>query len=225
MKIVRIIITFIQVALLASSLLAQNVNIGLRTGVTHYTISNELTSDDANYMTGLLFAVPIEFKISKGFSIQPELQYIQKGVSFDLQDDDDREVKFTGRSNYLELPVLFKGNLVKQNFGLHIYAGPAIGYGLNQKGILTPASGDKVKEKIEWIDEGAVQDQRWDFSATGGIGASFNAGVGTIVVDARYSYDFNDNTKFETNEPTDWEESKNHGFNLSVGYMIPLGAR
>lgn len=202
--------------------LSQGLSIGIRTGAAYYTVKNDLADENAQFDLGVDVAVPLEWSITSAFSIQPELHYTQKGVAFKTTGDGvERRLVF--KTNYLELPILFKADHGTDQFSCYLFVAPSVGYALNRHVAERVGSIEKVKEDIDFIKDGPAQDRRWEFSAIGGIGMKLKAGPGHVVADARYSLGLTDDTKFDGEEPSDWKETTNRGCILSVGYMIPLG--
>ena len=97
----------------------------------------------------------------KNFSVQPELNYVQKGTKIKGVDG-----KSTYKFNYLEVPVL-----AKYSFGpVYVDAGPSLG--------LRIARNDNAKTFTDT--------KRLDFGVQGGLGVAVPAGPGKIVLDGRY---------------------------------------
>jgi hypothetical protein len=198
----------------------QQVSIGLRAGATYFTLHDEQL-DDALYDLGMDFALPVEISLSTVFSVQPELHFTQKGTAFE-HTTDGVDQRIALKTNYLELPVLLKANYGGDRFQCNLFVAPSLGYALNRYATEKVGDADKVREDIDFVEEGPVQSQRWDVSVLGGIGASLQAGPGRIVIDARYSFGLTDSAKFEEDRPADWSRTTNRGCTLSVGYMVPL---
>jgi len=217
MKISRIIPLFV-LLFAATTAFSQQASIGLRTGASYFKVHYDDFETEPDYTMGLDIAIPVEFQLSSVFSIQPELHFTQKGVAFDSGEDNSIAVK----TNYLELPVLLKARYGIERYQLYAFAAPSVGYATNRF-VVDKTGDEREKEDLDFVTDGDIQDQRWEFGVVGGIGASFQAGVGSIVIDARYAMDLNDDTKFENDEPDDWKKATNRGCTLSVGYMIPIG--
>lgn len=127
-----------------------------------------------------------------GFSIQPELNFINKGTS--LKTTTGREKL---NQNYLELPVL-----AKYSYGLvYVNAGPYIGLRL----------GEGNKEKLAYGDT-----KRFDLGVQMGGGLAIPAGPGKVILDARYSLGLNNIAE------TSGINIKNRGIMVSAGYAITL---
>ncbi len=217
----RINVLFLLLSFFYSTTQAQEVSVGLRAGATYFTIHNDDFNGANKFTMGLDLAIPVEVSFNSVFSIQPELHYTQKGASFDVMED-GQEQELTFRTDFLELPVLFKANYGTDAIRCFAFVGPSFGYAIKRQVIQDMDGSDAVKEEIEFINNGEAQDRRWELGAVGGIGVAFKAGPGAFVVDARYALDFIDDVKFSGERPADLERSTNRGCTLSVGYKIPL---
>lgn len=149
--------------------------IGLRAGLN---LSNMYVGDDittnkmkVGYHVGL-FA---KFPISRGFSIQPELLYSNKGSELNFGQENG-EYRFN--LNYIELPVLLAFN-VGENF--HINVGPYVGY-LAKADITLLKNGDF--DDLTDLNENAFN--RWDVGGTAGVGFDFDK----FTIGARYNLGF-----------------------------------
>ena len=201
---------------------AQGLSIGLRTGATYYILHNEEISEEAKYSMGVNVAIPVEISLSPIFSIQPELHFIQKGVQFkDVLDGQVQTIDV--KTNYLELPLLFKASFGGERLGFYTFAGPSIGYATNRFVSEKLGRQDRVREEVDFIEGETASSRRWDISATVGLGGRIEADVGSLVLDVRYSLGFSDNTQFTDDKPENWNKTTNRGCTVSVGYMLPIG--
>ncbi|MDR2282078.1 MAG: PorT family protein [Sphingobacterium sp.] len=137
--------------------------------------------------------VNIHTKIA-GFSIQPELNFVQKGS--EINGKDGRKIDYN--TSYLELPVLAKYSIGP----LFVNAGPAIGLRLSDS--------NKAKEAIG-------KTKSIDFGVQMGLGAALPVGPGKVIVDGRYNLGLT-NVSDVSNR-----NIKNRGILVSLGYAIPLG--
>ena len=221
MKLVKTLIITLEILLAVGTAFSQNMSIGLRTGTTYFTLNNDEINNDAKYTMGFNLAIPFEYKLSANFSIQPELHFTQKGVLFEGMEE-GQKIETAVKTNYLELPVLLKAQNGTDKFSYYLFLAPSVGYATNRFLTEKIGGGDREKTDVDFIDTENAKSQRWEFSAIGGIGGSVKAGIGSIILDIRYSYGLTDNTKFKNDKPDDWEKTTNRGCTLSVGYMIPL---
>ena len=105
-------------------------------GATYARISYE-DNEDYKPIVGLTVGVGYNILVSKNLSVQPELNFVQKGSSSTDSYTDFpygggfENIKLTTKTRlgYLQVPILVKMNLGKFYFN----AGPSIGYGLKGK--------------------------------------------------------------------------------------------
>lgn len=222
MKLSKVVFTSLFILSLLGSGNAQQTTIGIRAGYSLYTVKSDLFELDNKYTGGLNLAIPLTIPISERYAVQPELQFIQKGVAFKYE-----EAGITTRTalktNYLELPILFKANFSMGKMQLNALVGPSVGYAINRFVSQKIGEGSRETESVDFIKEGNATDQRWDLGLVGGVGASMPLGKGALVFDLRYNLDLNDDAKFEGDKPAGYKKSTNRGFLVSAGYVIPIG--
>ena len=173
------------------------VSFGVRAGITSSGIRgdasnslNKLVDMTNGYVktadrTGFFAGVNANIPISENFSIEPGLNYTQKG--YDLKGDIAiKGLDFLGANakaslvtQYIDLPVLLKGNFG----GLILFAGPQVSY-LAQADLKTTAGLLGINILNKTIDASS-QFNRWDAAVTGGIGYQFTNGMNIMA-----SYDY-----------------------------------
>ena len=137
-----------------------------------------------------------EFGICDFVSISPELIYSRQGAR-----EKEDGVKYFGRVNYLNIPVLAKLYVLE---GLSVDLGPQFGFALNAKS-KAKHNGNTVKHKITDVNT---------FDLSFPIGLSYN--MDNFVFSARYNIGL---TNMWDKDKVD-ENLKNHVFQLSVGYCL-----
>ncbi|UTW61715.1 PorT family protein [bacterium SCSIO 12741] len=210
------------IALISSGeLQAQKLTVGLRAGTSVFKVHNEDINSKTKFTSGLAFAVPIDIQLNKRFSLQPEIAFVQKGVRFENHWETD--VRTTDvKTNYLEIPVLFKANFGKNRLKGHVFLGPSFGYATNRYTVKQIGDADKKINGVSFIDGPGAKSKRFEMNVVGGVGASFQCGPGSILLDARYSLGLTDNTKFKGEKPGVWSKTTNRGMTFSLGYSVPL---
>lgn len=170
-------------------------------------------------------AILFEIGISPLFAIQPEINYLAKGGVIRSKDSDD--FKFTLKINYLEAPLLAKFRLGSGLLKGYIIAGPSVGYALDGKSELTAGELNETgKVKFdESFGTDSRKDNRLDVSGVVGGGVQCKIGPGSIVLDARATYDFNDFNKFQDDTPDDHKKTRWEGLSLSLGYQFEFGGQ
>ncbi len=134
---------------------------------------------DENFKAGFNAGVYAKLPVTRGFSIQPELLYSNKGakLTYDLPNILGGDGEYRFNLHYVELPVMAVINVVK-NFNIH--AGPYVSYlaGAN----ITRLDDDNNVNDIS--DLKADNFNRIDYGLAGGLGFDFQ----NLTVGARYNY-------------------------------------
>lgn len=237
------------IALISISISAQTLSVIPKIGITVSTISMEETDnvpfpgfeDEIKSKIGFTIGAALNYSINDRISIQPELNFIQKGYtqksnSTWTEDDDGRLITTVTTSttkntlNYLEIPTL-----VKISFGgdtkFYVLAGPSFGIGLGGKytnDSKITESYDDVSDTFKNSDKGNIKfgdrpenaegiyiDNRLDFGLQLGGGILI---ARKILIEARYGLGLSNLYDSENNP-----ETKNRVFQLTAG--IPLTLR
>src|SRR5688572_18090157 len=200
-----------------------------RAGVTLSTSSFEpvgFTGQKSNSKLAVGFTVGAgyDFFISEKLSIQPEINFIQKGQKLEevaYPDGYEYKINTEVKFNYLEVPVLAKYKFGGQT-KFYVAAGPSVGLGLGGKysrtssfgGVPEPGMDGKIKfgdQPNDYSGDDIYVENKFDISLQVGGGVIlFNK----LLVDIRYGHGFTD--------LVDDENSKNRSLQLSVGMPISL---
>jgi hypothetical protein len=229
-------LSFLLALMVANYTIAQTM-IGVRGGVNFASFSEDVFTPvfedaDMGFMVGVDVAVFGKIALTDAFSVQPEFHWTQKGIKSTMTTQDNMDVEMTLRYNYLELPVLARADFGTETVSFNIFAGPSAGYALDGKyigknvpfGGESPSSGD-FEEELEWDTEfgdNGIKDNRWDFSAVAGLGVEYDLGSVKILLDSRYTYDFNDFVKYEETPDPEPDKFYHRGIIVSAGLAIPL---
>lgn len=151
---------------------------GIKGGLNVSNHGGEDATDMHKWKTGAVFGVFMTYAFSPQFSIQPEVLYSMKGYKWE---DTEIGYKETGKTNYIEIPVLFKYNVPTEGtMSPSLFVGPAIAF--------------LTKAEIDWEEDGEtgtedIKDfiKSSDFSVVFGAGVDFAMGEGTVTFDARYT--------------------------------------
>lgn len=208
-----------------------------RLGLTLSNTSAEEQAGTSKKMTtGFSLGVGFEFNLHPSLSVQPELNYVQKGFGFELSEQDP-DLGFTVsidnqiHINYLELPVLVKFYPNAETKSLYLLAGPSLGLGLGGKNKAQVSSsflgqsfnlsvtsdvkfGDPPASYNPDEDTDIYLDNRIDFGLQGGLGVLI---AKKVVLEARYNLGFSD--------LVDNENSKNRVLHFSVGLPINIAKK
>ncbi len=237
-KLIKVTCLFI-VLVLANQVYAQTSKLGVRAGVNVATMSENpfeyaSTEMEKDYTVGANVALFLNLPVTHTFSIQPELQWIQKGIQSEMTSADDMEVKMVYRTNYFEIPVLARVDIAAAEVvSFNVFLGPSIGYATTKKyigknaklGTEDPIEKGDFKENVEWDDEygaNGTVDNRWDFSAVAGVGLTIDAIFGDFVIDARYNMDFNDAVTYEKDPSPYPDKFTNRGISVTAGVAFPF---
>ncbi|RYF99850.1 MAG: PorT family protein, partial [Chitinophagaceae bacterium] len=133
---------------------------------------------DQNMKAGLSGGLYAKLPVARGFSLQPELLYSNKGskVTYDgLFGIGEGEYRFN--LHYVELPVMAVINVVKN---LNIQAGPYVSYLASAN--VTRINGDNESSELASLDGDDFN--RFDYGVAGGLGLD----IQNFTIGARYNY-------------------------------------
>ena len=224
----KVLLSILAVVAISISTQAQ-ISIMPKFGVTmsNFSLSNAveqaLTDGDGSLKSrlGLTGGVALNIGLGEMFSIQPELNFVQKGTKISYSGID---VEGNMILNYIELPVLAKVSFGSETVKAYVNAGPSLGLGLNGK---LKVEGETADIKFGDGDEDNVLylDNNLDFGVQFGAGVGFGVGPGQLVIDARYGLGLSNLIDATDGATKDDVKSKNRVLSFSVGYMIPFGGK
>jgi opacity protein-like surface antigen len=227
-------ITYAQITLIPKAGLTSST---VKTKVDEEGIEIEVA--DTKIKLGFTVGVGLNIPITKAFSLQPELNFIQKGFSSEWDSDEEGIVIGTLASkskltlNYLELPLLAKYtfNISKSSTQFFVEAGPSLALGVGGKAKIdnvisdgnnsTKISGEyKVKfgsDELFDIREAKEYpvENRTDVGLQLGAGTVFS---NRIMIDLRYTFGM---TNLYDVEGVDIS-IKNRVLQLTVGMPLAL---
>ena len=172
--------------------------------------------------TGALF---LDIPFSDRVSFRPEVAYVQKGVAI----KEGLDLNLGGfnlpigatiayQSQTIEIPLLFKVNLTDGAVQPYIIAGPAVSYAIDGR-IRTRATALFTSQPYDIdVNYGGMM-SRWDVGAVGGLGFAFDAGVGKLFIEGRYTQGFTRQIQV----PVVNLNVRNQGVAVSLGYSFPIG--
>lgn len=184
-----------------------DVHFGLRAGLN---LANIIKTNDNNFSTqlkpGLNAAAFLELPIVNGFSIQPELQFAQKGYKTSGSSVVNGNYEYNVTTNFIEVPILAKFTPSK-NFA--IVVGPQYSFLTSTKTNFT--SGSASYQQLVQSDNNNLRK-----NILGGV-LGFEAAADNVVFSARYNLDFQQNNgDGSSTTPT----YKNQVFALSIGLRL-----
>ena len=179
--------------------------IGIKGGLN---LTNMYVSDvsDENMKLGLNLGFFAKLPLTKGFSIQPELLYSNKGAKETYDNFIQGSGEYRFNLHYIELPVLAVINL-SNNFNIH--GGPYISY-------LAAANVKNMDNNgnIEGVDElNAENFNRIDY----GVAAGFGIDIDKVTLGARYNYGLREIGKSGSLSGELTKDSKNSAISIYIG--------
>jgi len=163
--------------------------------------------------TGL--QVGVFYNVSNGgaFSIQPEVNFSQKGIRFNEPND----IVVKRNFNYFEFNLLGKTTISTENVKAYLNLGPGVSYLMAAQNKSTITETTKVDLDMENI-------RRWDTVIHVGLGAAFRLGFeNALFVEGRYSLSIKDLNNIDDSQQPDGYKTVNHrvlGFTIGYIYYI-----
>ena len=179
---------------------------GLKAGVN---LANLYVDDveDENFKVGFTGGLFAKLPVTRGFSIQPELLYSNKGAKA-TYDNIFAEGEYRFNLHYIELPVMAVINVVKN---LNIHAGPYVSYLAAAN--VTRLDDDNNVDNVR--DLKADNFNRIDYGLAGGLGLDFQ----NLTIGARYNYGLREiGESGLSGEVT--KNSKNSVINVYLGFAF-----
>jgi hypothetical protein len=175
--------------------------------LVEYTNGAVTTGSHTGFFAGVYAGIPI----SEAVSVEPGINYTQKG--YELKGALDlKGVEFLGLNaraqlnmQYVELPVLLKVNIN----GFQVFAGPQVSY--LAKADLKTTAGVLGFNLLNRTMDATDQFNRWDAAVTGGVGYRFANGFN---VSASYDHGL---SKIDANKNFD---AYNRSFKVGVGFSF-----
>ena len=181
---------------------------------------------DFKKMTNVNFGLVAQIGLTDNFSIQPELNYVQKG--FRIQESKDITlyevpiplgVSAVTAIKYIDVPILAKYKFRGQGASGYVFAGPSVGYALNGNLETHAQVIIDIKVGSTPINLDNVNYER--FEVGGVVGAGFEVPIGNakLFAEGRYTHGFNE--VYEV--PIIGAKVKNQSFGVSAGFTVPFG--
>jgi Outer membrane protein beta-barrel domain len=178
--------------MLALTVNAQHVNIGIKGGLNIYTINNT-NNAEYNSKAGLHLGLLGHIHLAKQLALQPEIVYSGQGGKFNAAG-----VETKINLDYINIPLLLQYMF---DNGFRIQAGPQVGFLVNAKSKTNGNSTD-IKNNLKTVDFGLGAGLGYVHPPTGfGVDARYNFGLSNI----------NDNSS---------AKSDNRGFQVGVFYLF-----
>jgi hypothetical protein len=176
-KTALIAVTFLLLAI-TSQAQSPKIKFGIHAGTSIANMKYEM--DDISYSPKSTFGIQAGFvadmQLSKHISIQPGINFVQKGMKIN-DDEGGSDGKYIERISAIEIPVnvLFNSNGSYGNFFVGV--GPSISFAVAGK-YIEKADGETEKTKMEFGNDEMEDDYRaFDFGLNGMIGFEFKGGL------------------------------------------------
>jgi hypothetical protein len=198
--------TITQLLLLASACISTNVfsqtSVGFTAGASIASVRSNVsgTAKSTNSKVGFTAGVLANCGLSPNFSIQPALNFVQKGG----KENDDKSTL-----NYLEVPVNVIYN-TNAYYGFFIGAGPALSVGLSGKDTYT-YNGRTQTDDLKFGKDKDLK--RMELSANVLAGYRFPAGV-------QLALNYNLGLTNLITYPTSGDKATNRYIGIRLGYLI-----
>ncbi|QEM05941.1 PorT family protein [Mucilaginibacter rubeus] len=157
--------------------------------------SNYSSSSLAGWHAGLTFDVPIIYPLS----FAPEVLFSQKGYEVN-----DRDGKFTQRTNYIDVPLLAKFRVVR---GFNLLVGPQLTFLTSTKNTYESGLGTSV----DHIDNDASHSY-----VAGVVGVSFDINR-NVEIRGRYNIDLGENRPYADQNLPDY---RNQVWQIGLGFKF-----
>jgi hypothetical protein len=229
MKSTKQFLFFALITFFGNTFLQAQVAVGLKAGANfgnvYMTEALGNLAPDFKFATGAVAGGVVEANFGKYFAVQSELNWVQKGFKF-TEDvnipvgnlDIPAGVSATIRTNYLEIPLLAKAKLGNDIIQAYAVLGPSFGYAMNGQLITRTRLLFEFNPIHTNLNFDALDYNRLEVSAVGGLGMQVNFHGGKWFADARYTQGLTQLYNF----PVVNEQIKNRGIALSTGVMINL---
>ncbi|WP_187270913.1 porin family protein [Neolewinella aurantiaca] len=201
-------LSLLAVLFLAAPLSAQYF--GLRAGVNATDASIDFdnaeieTDGESNLMLGIFLDIPLGTDI---ISIQPELNYLNRGYSIDASLGSI--ASFERTVSFVDLGALVKLNFGRpEGIGFYVGAGPSFSYAVS--GTVTDLNGERDVD----FDADRINRSGLEFTAVGGL--TIDIGL-KLFVEGRYNGSFTDQSDLDDSE------IRQRYIGINGGVLVPLG--
>jgi hypothetical protein len=198
----------------AASAAAQNVTAGVKAGFVLNSIPDAgqvidqitgVESVDVSAKFGLTGGGFVQFAFNEGFSLQPEMLFVMKGVNLDLADNAGSA---SAKVNYLELPLFVRfDRTLNDTLRGFVMAGPSFGVKVGTGGTL-----DGVQGTSDFDIDPAIGSRDFGLAFAGGLEWE------KFLVEARYVLGLTD---IATDIYFHEDELRNRSFSIMVGLRLP----
>lgn len=197
-----ILIIAVTIVLIPTVKSQEKIQFGVKGGVNFTNMTSNDYLYDEKYKTGFYLGATVEIPLSKKLSIQPEIVYSSQGIKGKelvnwvfIVPGTMPVVYAEHKLDYIKIPVLAKLYFAK-NFSFE--AGPSFNFLVNDQFTSDVSKKSDLAEKFEF---GGV------------VGLSYKV-KSNFVVNTNYLIGFSNALK------SPFENSKNYGFSVGIGYLF-----
>jgi hypothetical protein len=213
MRVLSGLAALLVVLLLLPPATSAQATLGFQGGLSLATLGGSDAADEVGYKAGLGIGALVDIPVSDMVSIQPEVNFMQKGAK---ETEDGVDIKF--KLDYIEIPVFLKINVPAEGtVAPFLVVGPALGI---KVGCKISGEEDGVSVDID-CDEAGIDLKGMDLGAMFGAGFAVAKGPGNLFVTARYNFGLM--SIHEATEGYEEEDIKNRAFSFMAGYSFPVG--
>lgn len=161
----KIAILLLATFIATAGIIAQNARFGVNAGISmaNYTSKFDGESDKADSKIGITLGAVVDLPMGDHFSIQPALNFVQKGTK-DEETFGGITEKVSLTTNHLEIPVNFLYNTNSGNGNFFIGAGPSFAFALSGK-LKYDDGTDEFDESVSFGDGDEDDLKGFDFGA------------------------------------------------------------
>ena len=198
---------------------------GLRVGLNATDATFDLddqeidTDGETNLMLGIFANIPLGTSL---VSIQPELNYLNRGYSYGFDAAlAGQSIEFDRTLAYVDLGAILRLNFgTESGLGFYVGAGPQYSYAVS--GTVTETNVAGEEERDVDFDSDRLNRGELQFAALGGL--SFDLGI-RVFVEGRYNGSFSNQADgikglIDNNQEADIRQ---RSLGVNVGVMVPLG--
>ena len=204
--------------MVAASAAAQNVTAGVKAGFVLNSIQNAgqvidqisgYESVDVSSKIGLIGGGFVQFRFNDGFSLQPEMMFVMKGVNLDIRDNLGSA---SANVNYLEFPIFLRFNRsLNDTLRGYVMAGPSFGVKVGTGGTLNGSQG-AISGSRDFDIDPAIESKDFGLAFAGGLEWE------KFMIEARYGLGLTD---IATDIYTHDDDLTNRSFSILVGLRLP----
>jgi len=192
---------------------AQSSRIGFTAGTSFANYNSKLDegSDNGHSVTGITAGTFVDIPISKNFSFQPAVNFVQKGTKEEFSEGDFKEtMKVT--VNCIEVPLNFLYNSAGNKGNFFIGAGPSLTFSLSGK-VTVDNGSNSQSAKLEFGSGEDADLKGFDFGANFTTGYCFKNG---LLLSANYHAGLTNLIPGGSDNGT----VKSHYFGIKLGYLL-----